>query len=90
MTPEQRERDRIRYANMTPEQREKRLAQQRKNLARYRLNMTPEQREEYLNRKVKYKLAYCFNVEVKEVPVELLETKIAILNVKRKVKELMK
>ena len=65
---------------MTPKQRAKKTAYAREWYA----NLTPEQRD------VKRWLAIQIGVSTREVPVELLETKVAVLNVKRKVRELMK
>ena len=82
------------YSNMPPEQKQKFL-ENKSILRRKRYeSRTPDEKvnlkECKRKNQARFELARQIGVSTREVPVELLETKVAVLNVKRKVRELMK
>lgn len=83
----------LNYARRNPEAVKERLAKWKKEnkdyVAEYHKKMHENNREHFLNYGVKRHLAHRYlNCSIDEVPQELLNAKIAIVNVKRKLKEI--
>ena len=93
ISPEKHRAAALNYARRNPEAVKERLAKWKKEnkdyVAEYHKKLRENNREHFLNYSIKRHLAHRdLNCSIEEVPQELLNAKIAILNVKRKLKEI--